>query len=241
MSLARLLSSLGQAHTGERFGRRGRSNCERVYIGAAIYFGRQHPGRCCSCWLGRAALTTASFARRPNRSIAKPSRKQYHALSMRPERSSQLIHVRLPASLHAQVRSVAEVEGVNLNTFLVTLIARGTAEFAIRPDDGGVLPDSKAKPSPGRISTNRGQALTHFIQTEPRTIYVNRRTLAAHDASCNWLDGAVHGSRPIDLDGNYLVFGPGDALPKGTHGVSCCSPDLPAGFVRSSGRKRRSG
>ena len=127
------------------------------------------------------------------------------------DRETQLVHIRLPASLHAQVKRVADDEGVTLNTFLVAVIARGTAEFSIHPAD-----------SP----------------SEERMVLVNPRTKAAHDPDCTWLQGASTGTRPIDV-GDYLQVPEGGPFPEGTHGVSCCLPPLPPGTPRSS-RKRRS-
>ena len=43
----------------------------------------------------------------------------------------QAVHLRLPASLHRLAVRTAEAEHISLNTFLVAVISRGTAEFAL--------------------------------------------------------------------------------------------------------------
>jgi hypothetical protein len=64
----------------------------------------------------------------------------------------QTVHVRLPASLHKLVVRTAEAEDCSLNTFLVSVISRGTAEFALangttkKPQHEGLA--SPARPSP---------------------------------------------------------------------------------------------
>jgi hypothetical protein len=72
----------------------------------------------------------------------------------------QMAHVRLPASLHKQVKQVAEQEGVSLNTFLVAVIARGTAEFALATSSDLSLAATRSDAARGAPSSQR-QDLRH--------------------------------------------------------------------------------
>ena len=133
-------------------------------------------------------------------------------------RETQAVQLRLPASLHALVKRVADDEGVTVNAFLVAVIARGTAEFDLKPI--------------ARFDSSQNQKEAASI------ILINPRTKAAHDPNCTWIHGAATGTQTIDL-ANYLEVPHVGPFPEGTHGVSCCFPTLPPDIPRSS-RKRRS-
>jgi hypothetical protein len=49
---------------------------------------------------------------------------------------------------------------------------------------------------------------------------------------------SLGGRRPINVD-EYLKFPDNGPFPNGMHGVSCCSPNLPPGTPRFSGKRGR--